>query len=105
MTNFKSSLIVAAVVSAFGVTAASAGDFAPTRGFNDLSAAGIAATEANVAALGVTTRQGDTLTTGELTAIQQIILDQSNDASKAKRVNLIVNGTSDGFGPGYSITY
>ncbi|MFT6536494.1 MAG: hypothetical protein ACJAQU_001394 [Loktanella salsilacus] len=45
------------------------------------------------------------LTTGELTAIQQIILDQSNEASKAKRVNLIVNGESAGYGPGYSVTY
>ena len=105
MTNFKSSLIAAALVSAFGVTAASAADFQPTKGFNDLSAAGIAATEANVAVLGVTTRAGDTLTTGELTAIQKIILDQSNEASKATRVNLIVNGSSDGFGPGYSFTY
>ncbi|MFQ3252638.1 MAG: hypothetical protein ACI9U6_000925 [Loktanella salsilacus] len=105
MTNFKSSLIVAALVSAFGVTAASAADFQPTKSFNDLSAAGVAATEANIAALGVSNRAGNVLTTGELTAIQQIILDQSNEASKAKRVNLIVNGESAGYGPGYSVTY
>ncbi|UTH44886.1 hypothetical protein [Loktanella salsilacus] len=105
MTNFKSSLIVAALVSAFGVTGASAADFQPTKSFNDLSAAGVAATEANIAALGVSNRAGNVLTTGELTAIQQIILDQSNEASKAKRVNLIVNGESAGYGPGYSVTY
>ena len=105
MMNFKTSIIAAALVSAFGVTAASAADFQPTKSFNDLSAAGIAATQSNIAALGVNSRAGDTLTTAELTAIQQIILDQSNDSSKAKRVNLIVNGESKGYGPGYSVIY
>ena len=104
MKNLKSSLIAAALV-VVGAGAATAQTFAPTNGFNDLSPAGIAATEANIAALGVTQRLGDTLTTGELTAIQQIILDASSDSLKAQRVDLIVNGSSIGYGPGYSITY
>ena len=105
MTHFKSALIAAAALAVFGAGAASAQGFVPTNGFNDLSPAGIAATEANIAALGVSQREGDTLTTGELTAIQQIVLDQGSDSSKAQRIDLIVNGSSDGFGPGYSITY
>ena len=104
MKNLKSSLIAAALV-VVGAGAATAQTFVPTNGFNDLSPAGIAATEANIAALGVTQRLGDTLTTGELTAIQQIILDASSDSLKAQRVDLIVNGSSIGYGPGYSITY
>ena len=103
MTQIKSSLIAAALVVTAG--AATAQSFVPTNGFNDLSPAGIAATEANIATLGVTQRDGDTLTTGELTAIQQIILDASSDSLKAQRIDLIVNGSSDGYGPGYSITY
>ena len=103
MTQIKSSLIAAALVVTAG--AATAQSFVPTNGFNDLSPAGIAATEANIATLGVTQRDGDTLTTGELTAIQQIILDASSDSLKAQRIDLIVNGSSDGYGPGYSVTY
>ena len=103
MKTLTSSLIAAALVVTAG--AATAQSFVPTNGFNDLSPAGIAATEANIATLGVTQRDGDTLTTGELTAIQQIILDASSDSLKAQRIDLIVNGSSDGYGPGYSVTY
>ena len=106
MTHIKTSLIAAAAaLVTFTAGAATAQSFVPTNGFNDLSPAGIAATEANIAALGVSQRLGDTLTTGELTAIQQIILDNSSDSLKAQRVDLIVNGASTGYGPGYSITY
>ena len=104
MTNLKSSLIAATLV-ALTAGAASAQSFVPTNGFTDLSPAGIAATEANIAALGVTQRDGDTLTVDELQAIQRIVLDQGNLSSKAHRVDLIVNGESAGYGPGYAITY
>ncbi len=108
MNNFKSSLIVAALVSALGVSAASAAsvsDLIATNGYNDRTAAGIAATEANIAALGVTVRKGDALTTKEISAIQHIVLDQTTFASKASRVDLVVNGKSDGFGNGYNIEW
>ena len=104
MTYLKSSLIAATLV-VLAAGAASAQSFVPTNGFTDLSPAGIAATEANIATLGVSQRAGDTLTTGELSAIQRIVLDQGSLSSKAQRVELIVNGASAGFGPGYALTY
>ena len=104
MTNIKTSLIAAALLTTLGA-AASAQSFVPTNGFRDVTAAGIAATEANIAALGVSTRAGDTLSTHELTAIQLIVRDQGSLSSKASRVDQIVNGESAGYGPGYNLTY
>ncbi|SEN02769.1 hypothetical protein SAMN04488003_10827 [Loktanella fryxellensis] len=105
MTFLKSSIVATALIAGLGITAASAAsvsDLVATNGTNDRSKTGLEATLQNLDTLGVTTRKGDVLTDDELTAIQRVVLDQGNFSSKARRVDLIVNGESNDRGAGYS---
>lgn len=105
MTHIKTTAIAAALIAGLGVSAASAAsvnDLIATNGIYDRSAEAIAATEQNIATLGVSVRKGDVITSEELTAIRQIVRDQGNFASKARRVDLVVNGESNEFGNGFN---
>lgn len=105
MINFKITAVAVALIAGLGVSAASAAsvnDLIMPNGIYDRSAAALAATEQNLATLGVTTRKGDVITSKEYTAIQKIIRDQGNFTSKARRVDLIVNGGSKAFGYGFN---
>jgi len=105
MTNFKSTAIAAVLLTSLGASAAVASGattLIPTNGIYDLSAAGVSATYDNIATLGVKTRKGDVITNEELSAIQQIVRAQGNFESKARRVDLVVNGESNEFGNGFN---
>ncbi|MFZ3580980.1 hypothetical protein ACOI1H_02260 [Loktanella sp. DJP18] len=105
MTHLKTTAIIATLISGLGVTAASAAsvnDLIATNGIYDRSAEAISATRQNLATLGVSTRKGDVITSEELTAIQSILRDQGSFESKARRVDLVVNGDSNEFGNGFN---
>ncbi len=108
MKTITSAVLAAALVTGLGVSAVSASSvdqLIPTNGASDRSADARAATMQNIATLGVDLRPGRTLTPQELTAIQRIVLDQGNFASKAGRVDRIVNSDRGVIGSGSTLGF
>jgi hypothetical protein len=105
MKNLTKSAIVATVMGFMAASASASSNLVPTSNFRDLSPAAQKITDQNIAALGVKQRKGDTITIDEQIAIQLIVMDRGSFASKAKRIDLIVNGDSRNRGPGLTADF